>query len=85
MREPFAKLLKGLSRGAGDFYRERPVTVAVFSSVARQTATIESDVDFLIVATDLPRGRVKRGSEFPAVENRLEKEMKELEGTGIHT
>lgn len=85
MREHFEKLVKRLSEEAEDFYQERLITVAVFGSVARQTATIESDIDLLIVATDLPRGRVKRVSEFVAIESRLKKEVKELEGSGIHT
>lgn len=85
MKGHFGGLIKRISEEAVALYRERLVTVAVFGSVARQTATIESDVDFLIVATDLPRGRVKRVSEFTAVENRLKKEMKDLEGAGIHT
>jgi predicted nucleotidyltransferase len=85
MREHFEKLVKRLSEEAEDFYQERLITVAVFGSVARQTATIESDIDLLIVATDLPRGRVKRVSEFIAIESRLKKEIKELEGSGIHT
>lgn len=85
MREHFEKLVKRLSEEAEDFYQERLITVAVFGSVARQTATIESDIDLLIVATDLPRGRVKRVSEFAAIESRLKKEVKELEGSGVHT
>ena len=85
MREHFDKFVKRLSEEVEDFYQERLVTVAVFGSVARQTATIESDIDLLIVATDLPRGRVKRVSEFIAIESRLKKEIKELEGSGIHT
>jgi predicted nucleotidyltransferase len=85
MRGHFGRLVKRISEEAEALYRERLVTIAVFGSVARKTATVESDIDLLIVATDLPRGRVKRVSEFTAIENRLEKEMKELEGTGIHT
>ncbi len=85
MREYFDKLIKRFSEEAENFYRERLVTAAIFGSVARQTATGESDIDLLVVATDLPMGRVKRVSEFTAIEIRLKKEIKELEGSGIHT
>jgi predicted nucleotidyltransferase len=85
MREHFDKIVTRFSEEAEKFYRERLVTAAVFGSVARQTATAESDVDLLVVATDLPQGRVSRVSEFEAIERRLEKEIKELKGYGIHT
>ncbi len=54
-----------------NLYGDRLVTLAVFGSVARATATVESDVDLLIISTDLPRGRVKRVSEFAGVERSL--------------
>jgi len=85
MKKDFDRIIARLAEEARDFYRERLVTAAVFGSVARQTATVESDIDLLVVATDLPKGRVRRVSEFEAIEIRLAKEIRELKGCGIHT
>jgi Nucleotidyltransferase domain len=40
------------------------VALAVFGSVGRGTVREDSDVDFLLVARDLPRGRFARVDEF---------------------
>jgi uncharacterized protein len=44
----------------------------VFGSVARGTQREDSDIDFLIVARALPRGRTARVEEFLPVERDLE-------------
>jgi len=49
-------------------YESRLVSLAVFGSVGRGTARDNSDVDLLLIVTDLPRGRVARAEEFLAVE-----------------
>jgi uncharacterized protein len=85
MKEDFDKLVTRFLEEARSFYGKRLVTAAVFGSVARGTANAESDIDLLVVAADLPRGRVKRVSEFNEVEIRLDKEFKELKVCGIHT
>ena len=53
-------------------YGERLVACAVFGSVGRGTPRYDSDVDLLIVARDLPRGRFNRVEEFLPVEASLE-------------
>jgi len=53
-------------------YGPRLVAVAVFGSVGRGTPREGSDVDLLIVARDLPRGRFPRVEEFLPVEDRLD-------------
>jgi len=58
------KLLEGCRR----LYAERLVTLAIFGSWAREAATPCSDLDLLIVAEDLPRGRGRRLREFETVE-----------------
>ena len=55
-----------------DAYGARLVACAVFGSVGRGTARHDSDIDLLIVARGLPRGRVNRVEEFLPVEVRLE-------------
>lgn len=49
-------------------YGDRLVSLAVFGSWARQTATPESDLDLLVVAGSLPPSRMKRVREFRPVE-----------------
>lgn len=53
-------------------YGPRLVACAVFGSVGRGTPRQDSDVDFLIVARDLPCGRTARVEAFLPVESRLE-------------
>ncbi|MBI4589438.1 MAG: HEPN domain-containing protein [Candidatus Rokubacteria bacterium] len=53
-------------------YGSRLVACAVFGSVGRGTPRVGSDIDLLIVARGLPRGRFNRVEEFLGVEARLE-------------
>ena len=75
--------LKRLEQEVRLAYGDRLVTLAIFGSVARESATPESDVDLLIVATDLPRGRMKRVSEFEQVETSLKNELEIMAENGI--
>src|SRR5262245_58320397 len=52
-------------------YGPRLISVAVYGSVGRGTPRADSDVDVLIVARDLPRGRLARVQEYLAAEDRL--------------
>lgn len=52
-------------------YGARLLACAAFGSVGRGTPRRGSDVDLLIVAEPLPRGRMKRVAEFIPVEDRL--------------
>jgi predicted nucleotidyltransferase len=65
-------LLDSLRQACLDAYGDRLVSLAVFGSWARGVATPESDLDILIVADPLPRGRLKRLDEFDAVERATE-------------
>ena len=49
-------------------YQHNLVSCAVFGSYARGVATPESDIDLLIIARDLPRGRMNRVQQFIHVE-----------------
>jgi predicted nucleotidyltransferase len=53
-------------------YGARLVALAVFGSVGRSTVREDSDVDFLLVARGLPRGRFARVDEFLPAEARVE-------------
>jgi predicted nucleotidyltransferase len=67
--QPFAAALIEATR---EVYGERLVSLAVFGSYARATATPASDIDVLVVATDLPDSRRRRVDQFAAVEDRTE-------------
>lgn len=64
-------------------YGKRLVSVVVFGSAGRGTQRRDSDLDLLIVADQLPRGRMRRLKEFSSVENRIEPFLKIFEKTGI--
>jgi len=49
-------------------YGSNLVSLAIFGSWARETATPVSDVDLLVVSEFLPSGRLKRMSQFQVVE-----------------
>ncbi len=65
------RLLGALLAACERCYGGRLRAVAVFGSVGRGTARPDSDVDVLVVAEDLPRGRLARVREFAAVERAL--------------
>jgi len=61
-------VLKNLLDACAGHYGERLVSLAVFGSVGRGTPRPDSDIDLLVVAEKLPRGRINRVREFWAVE-----------------
>jgi predicted nucleotidyltransferase len=65
-----AAAIESLKAAAISYYGVRLVSLAIFGSIARGTATPESDIDVLIVAKDLPRGRIPRVRDFDAVEEK---------------
>lgn len=85
IRELFARLERELVEACRRVYRDRLVTVAVFGSVGRGTPSPGSDLDVLIVARDLPRGRMKRIAEFQQVEEALEPFIEAMSREGIDT
>jgi len=60
----FQFVLERLLTEARRVYGERLVAFGVFGSVGRGTPNPFSDVDVLLVAEDLPRGRLARVDEF---------------------
>jgi predicted nucleotidyltransferase len=85
LREKFAELERLLLSHLRSFYGDRLVSVAVFGSVARETQNFFSDLDLLIVARDLPGGRIKRIRQFEAVEEKVAPFLKSLQKDGIYT
>jgi len=72
LKERYDEILRRLVQRLQAHYGPRLVSVAVFGSVGRGTQREDSDIDLLIVARDLPRGRTARVEEFLPVEQRLE-------------
>jgi len=79
------KLVERLFSEALAVYGERLVSLAVFGSVGRGTPGFDSDLDFLVIARDLPAGRMKRIREFDLVEERLAPFIDSLKREGIDT
>ena len=84
-REQYNELLKELLALLRKYYGKNLVSVVLFGSVARDSFRPDSDIDLLIVAEGLPRGRIKRVEEFcHNVEGKLEERIKGLEAQGIY-
>jgi predicted nucleotidyltransferase len=85
LKECFGELERRLLEEIKTCYGERLVSVALFGSAGRETQRFDSDVDVLLIAKDLPVGRMKRVREFEEVEKRLEPQLTELKKKGIDT
>jgi predicted nucleotidyltransferase len=83
--EIFDELLDALTAACRSVYGSRLVALAVFGSVGRGTALPDSDVDLLIVATDLSERRIGRVEEFAAVEALLEPRLAQARHAGVDT
>ena len=53
------------------FFGDRLVSVVLYGSVGRGEASEESDIDLLIVAEGLPKGRFERQGIFSTIEREL--------------
>ncbi|MCD6192364.1 MAG: nucleotidyltransferase domain-containing protein [Candidatus Aminicenantes bacterium] len=85
LKEKFAELLNLLLVETKAFYREDLISFVVYGSVARETYRFDSDVDILIIAKNLPRGRMKRVAQFMQIEEKIEPYLKELGKNQIQT
>lgn len=79
------ELLAAVLSACEEHYGARLVSLAVFGSVGRGVPRPDSDVDLLIVATDLPQGRVMRASDFRAVERTVAPLLATLRTQGTTT
>lgn len=85
LKEKFTELLNLLLAETKAFYREDLISFVVYGSVARETYRFDSDVDILIIAKNLPRGRMKRVAQFMQIEEKIEPYLKELGKNQIQT
>ena len=81
----FAEVVASLRSACVRHYGDRLVTVGVFGSVGRGTPGPWSDVDALIIANDLPRGRGRRTGDFDAVEAAMGDVLATVARRGCHT
>lgn len=77
------KLAKVYAQGLRADLGDDVISVVPFGSVARGEATPYSDVDLLVVVSDLPRGRRARLECIRGVDRRIEKQLKDLRSRGI--
>lgn len=85
LKEAFDELADRVLSVAHTIYGDRLVSVVLYGSVARGTMRHDSDIDLLIVARDLPAGRVNRVKEFEAVEEAVGDDIRRAASWGIHT
>lgn len=85
LKKKFQELQDKLLDETKNFYGNRFVSFVVFGSVARGTYRFNSDIDILIIAENLPKGRMKRAAQFSIVEERVEPFLESLKKQGIDT
>jgi predicted nucleotidyltransferase len=83
IKEPYLSLLRKLTSILLENLGENLISVVVYGSVARGEAREDSDIDLLIIARDLPKGRLKRQDLFIEFEKSLDIEEIEAKGYGI--
>ena len=85
LRNQIDQILDILLEACKSLYRKRLVSLGIFGSVGRGTPHLNSDIDILIVADDLPYGRIKRIKEFESVESKLSSDLTKYESNGLST
>lgn len=78
-------LFGALTAAARRHYGDRLVSVVVFGSMGRGTPRPDSDLDVLIVADQLPHGRMARVVQFAPVEAALEDHVAQGRSAGFTT
>ena len=71
LKEGFQELQNALLEAAARHYGSGLVSLVIYGSAGRGTQRPDSDLDFLVVAEDLPMGRLRRVAEFEEVESDL--------------
>ena len=74
-----------MTSAARRHYGDRLISLVVFGSMGRGTQRPDSDLDLLIVADALPRGRFARVEDFAPVEAALAASLLDGRRAGFHT
>ncbi len=85
LKDKLGLIVENLTYETKSFYEDRLVSLAIFGSVGRGTPNCDSDIDLLIIADNLPNGRMKRISEFNYIENKIEPVTQSLKNYNINT
>lgn len=85
LRKTFEQLCDRLKNECIQVYGPNLTSLVVFGSVGRGTPTYGSDIDVLIIARQLPPGRMARVFQFDEVEKRMAGDLAWAERIGIHT
>jgi len=72
-------IIEELNKLVRDHYKDDLISLIVFGSIGRGTFREDSDIDLLIIANNLPNGRIKRINHFMLVEEKMESLLKSLE------
>jgi uncharacterized protein len=84
-KDEINKMISELSGRVRDYYGDALISFVIFGSTAKGTNRPDSDIDCLIIAEKLPKGRMKRVDDFYRnVEKPLEKLISELCSKDIH-
>ncbi len=67
----YEELLENLLEACLNLYKDKFISLVAFGSVGRKTPRPDSDIDVLIVAEGLPKGRLQRVRDFDDVEASL--------------
>lgn len=84
MHPIYDELIDAAQRECQRHYGTQLVSLAAFGSVGRGTPTADSDIDLLIVAEGLPRGRLARSDDFVAVEKAMTPDLARAYALGLH-
>ena len=85
LKEAFREIEEALLAETRRHYGERLVSLVIYGSVGRGTMRPDSDIDLLIVADELPPGRIPRVVDFAAVENSLAPLLERFRREGFST
>lgn len=85
LAETFASLIDRAVVAIRKVYGDRLISVVLYGSVGRGTMRHDSDVDLLIIAQELPQGRMNRVAEFETVEVAVANDLEQAGRAGVHT
>lgn len=84
IQEKYYFLISILEKEIKNFYKDNLITIAIFGSVARGTFRNDSDIDILIIAQNLPKGRMNRIEDFLKIEKKLDSFLLEFKKIGLY-